>query len=290
MPKLQLNVILSDYLGRVLLLSEPQVNQLSLPSALLEPGTLPADTLAESVRLRTGIIAMPVRLTGIYADTGGLMLSFRAVQRGGTIVTTDSGEPTAGFFNTSPTPQPMTAANKQQLQDAMRHSGGPPVYAPAAISLGERLFRVLGIGDPQPADHDWEVSVTLVDRDSAGNVMWQHGPDESLLRLPSAAVPAGSLPNVIAGKLVRSVAGSASDPILSGIYLHPHAPIIEFCYRGGAMDGNNNSGLLTAEGDLSAYDTGHIRQAQQALRGVDDLDIAILPEVPASVKGSANDG
>jgi hypothetical protein len=267
-----LTALLFDQFGRVLLSEDTQEKTLVPPSTVLPVGVLPTDALAQAIRETTGIIALPVRLTGLYVGLRGLTLSFRAIQRGGAIRESD-GRPVAAFFDAIPAPEPMGATTRQQLDDALHHTGGPPVSSPAATNLMGRLQRTLG-RSPGPAAKVWEVETSLVLHDGAGRVWWR-APEGEPYRLPSVSVVAGELPDQAAVALAQLL--DTTQPILRSVFLHPNRPVIVFTYA--AQVGPNAPGGVWSLPDAPPDDCllGDATQAAAALAAVEDVSFALLP-------------
>lgn len=283
---IQLTAILSDYHGRVLLLPAPDGRTLALPTAELQPGQLPAETLAASIRTASGIIALPIRLTGLYAHDDGLTFAFRAIQRGGAIPPNETGLPVAAFFDAIPTPKPVSAATGQQMVDAMHHTGGAPICAAAPRSLGYRLRRLLGAPKPPTAADAWNVRANVILRDAAGSLLWQRQPGDQPLRLPGAVVARGALPGTVARDLARSLAETAAEPQLRGIYLHPHMRRLTLSYLSAAQFRLGDPALQSSTSDPPDANPGDVWQVHQALREQEEVDFAILPNVPGAPEAS----
>jgi hypothetical protein len=182
--KMQMMVsgILSDFRGRVFL---RQLDAMTLGPihGPLEIGTPPAVTLDRLFRRQTGLIVMPVRLTGLYFDRGvaggRLTFSFRCTMRGGDLAI-PAGESPAGFFDCPPLPTGLSTRFRRQVDDALHHAGGSPALADEAGGAVARLGRLLGRGTAEELDA-WHVSVRLaVSGDGDNGVEWAViGPDAS---------------------------------------------------------------------------------------------------------------
>jgi hypothetical protein len=169
---------LSEHHGRVLL-RQTGPRTLVPVTEPLDPGVLPADTLARAFRRETGLVVLPVRLTGLYyADRpagGALTLVYRCTRRGGEISAAEATP--CGFFDPTPPPAGLSPRHARHLADAVGHAGGPPI-----MTREPRDWRRLGrrLGD-QEADHatDWEVGV----------VTWAGGSRRSIERLATGEAP-----------------------------------------------------------------------------------------------------
>ncbi len=275
------NAILIDHFGRVLLSHDPQTNTIVMPSAPLPVGVLPTDTLAQSIRDATGLITLPIRLTGVYANANGLTLAFRTIQRGGAIREED-GRPVAGFFEVIPTPEPILPAHRQQLEDALHHTGGPPIFAPEATTLTGRLTRAWNRTSPPIAEPAWTVRATVIIQGKEG-VAWRKQSNEPDYSLPSAAVATGQLPDAVAAQLTSGLAGRDVTPRLTGLYLHADQPMLEFAFAvpadAAAAPPTTAAGAVQLEpgAEPDACRPGHVMQVADARANADDVIIRLLP-------------
>lgn len=193
---------LSDQIGHVLL--QQTGEQVLTPiSSSLEIGVSPHKTLANAFQQATGLYVMPVRLVGLYLTGGNdLTLTFRCTLRGGELQPA-TGQPPAGFFAPSPSPRGLSATHRRQLEDALRHAGGPAL----AVELGGSLWG--GLRRPksnQAADApDWAVTARLVVNGGHGQVGWTRGGAAEPWRLPAAVVGPGEAPWATAEGLRHSL-------------------------------------------------------------------------------------
>lgn len=179
--KIMISGILSDFRGRVFL-RQLDAKTLGPIHGPLEIGTPPAVTLDRLFRQQTGLIVMPVRLTGLYFDRGvaggQLTFSFRCTMRGGDLAI-PAGESPAGFFDCPPLPAGLSASFRRQVDDALHHAGGPPALADETGGVGARIGRLLGRGAAGDLGA-WHVAA----REAAGGsdgVEWAVvGPDTAL--------------------------------------------------------------------------------------------------------------
>lgn len=273
-----LTALLFDQFGRVLLTEDPATGTLVPPAAPLPPGAPPLDALAAALRDQTGLIALPVRLSGLYARPDGLTLAFRAIQRGGAIRRVDDaedGRPVAGFFDAIPAPEPLGPAARQQLDDALHHTGGPPVAAPAAAGLLGRLQRALAPGSTAGAG-PWTAAATLVVTDGEGRVAWWG--DETAYRLPETAIAVGELPGAAAARLARLV-GLGSEPVLRTVLVAAEQPVVYFVYALTAAATPGDTQARPGE-EPAACDAGHVAQVAAMPPAGDpapDVVVAVLP-------------
>lgn len=269
-----LTALLFDQFGRVLLTEDSTTGTLVPPSLVLTAGRPPVEALAQAIRDATGVIALPVRLCGLYAAPDGLTLAFRAIQRGGAI-RQDDGRPAAGFFDAIPAPEPIGPAAGQQLDDALHHTGGPPVAAPVATSVLGRLQRALSPGSA-PAAGPWTAAVTLIVSDGEGRVgWWEDGP---AFGLPETDVAVGELPGAAAAGLARSL-GLPGEPVLRGVFVAADRPAIRFAYGLAAGSVADAHWAMPGDPPATAWAAHAAQVATLAATGdpTADVVVAVLP-------------
>lgn len=196
--------ILSDFRGRVLL-QQADPTTLRPPHSALEPGSLPADALAQLMREQTGLIVWPVRLTGVYYRDDSLTFSWRCTMRGGDLPA-PAGQPTAGFFDSAPLPAGLSSPWRQRVDEAVHHAGGPPVLRAEADGAAW-LRRLLGRAPTAPAN-SWEVEVVVWAEVEPGRGVWRRGAAGEGLGLPRATT-VGEAPWTTAARLLRTVVPGA---------------------------------------------------------------------------------
>lgn len=194
--------IVSDFRGR-LLLQRPTADSLRPPTGPLEAGRLPTDAVAQLVRAQTGLIVWPVRLTGLYYRAGALTFCWRCTMRGGDLPPPE-GQPPAGFFDSAPLPAGLPAAWRRRVDEALHHTGGPPILR-AEADPAARLVRLLGRA---PAVTPWVITVAVWAEVEPGRGLWQRGAADERLRLPRATTP-DEAPWVTAARLLHTLAPGA---------------------------------------------------------------------------------
>ncbi len=162
--QLIINGFLTDYQSRIFL-QKTTNDSLAPVGHIVEAGILPTQTLARVFREETGVIVMPIRLTGIYhsgRDGGRVTFCYRCTMRGG-VLQVPEGYPPAGFFDFSPLPRGLSPGYRQQVDEALHHAGGPPSMTGEASDAGAWFGRMVGRAKPAADSVAWDVSVKLVE-------------------------------------------------------------------------------------------------------------------------------
>ena len=166
--------ILTDHKGRVFLQQSGETT-LAPVHRPLEPGNLPTHTLDHAFREETGLIVLPVRLTGLYYDgsraDGELNLCFRCTMRGGDLKAPAGGQP-AGFFDWPLLSGGLSPKYSRMVDDAIHHAGGPPNLVETGSGLSAKLGRLFGRQPMESDAESWTVSVRLTDGASGDMVEW----------------------------------------------------------------------------------------------------------------------
>ena len=219
---------LSDHMGRVLLqrVSERSLEPVTCP---WEVGQEPAGALADAFRAATGLYVLPVRLVGVsYAAGDAVTLSYRCTLRGGELAT-PAGQPPAGFFDAPPPPRGLSRDQARQLDDALRHQGGPATLATVGGGPGRHWPRARPAPPPDDAPGEWTAEARLLLAGAAGQVAWTQPGAAGPWRLPAAPV-AGQAPWEAAARLrealglggaplsLRRIAGDAARARLSFVF------------------------------------------------------------------------
>lgn len=234
--RLATNGILVNQFNQILLIQRNDTRTFAEPGGGLEQGELPTDNIAREVREETGIIAHPVRLVSLnywaLPPHGFLAFTFRCLQRGGELQTS-AESPRVGFYATRSLPRPMLPVNRQRIERALNHAGGPvewwTIPYPLFIRLGRFfLFNVIyrwydwrrkrqGLALYQTPP-DWEIVVRVVLQNEFGAVLWQQGNDGWCL--PGGLVPPKTAPWDTAVTLTQQQTGyTPTLQDVSGIYV-----------------------------------------------------------------------
>ena len=264
---------LTDYKSRVLL-QQPEPGRLLPVTVSLAPGVLPTETLVAAFRAATGLVVWPVRLVGLYFVTRGgseLTLSYRCTLRGGELQP-PPGQPPAGYFDTHPLPRGLSDAQRHQLDDALRHAGGPAIAARPAGGLLDNLRRPKGsqaTGAP-----DWVVTARLIATGGHGQVAWMRGAAAEPWRLPAAVIGPGEAPWETAERLRQTL---RLDP--SG-----HRPVPRLITL--AADGPALTIVFVTDLDKPPFPRGlgeevNFAAPNEVNEGFDAADVALAAEVLA---------
>lgn len=194
--------ILSDHMGKIFLQQDSPTSLVPVHRPLMA-GMTPAAALDMAFREETGLIVMPVRVTGVFFDgstpEGELTFCYRCTMRGGNLVVPD-GAHAAGFFDYAPFPSGLSPKYRQQVDGALHHPGGPPSLENVAGGLGTRLGRLFGRGKPAVEGQQWSVGIRLVSEPAEGTLEWAMVGAE--VASASIAAVAGEPPWITAGHLL----------------------------------------------------------------------------------------
>ncbi|HRQ41205.1 MAG TPA: NUDIX domain-containing protein [Chloroflexota bacterium] len=228
--------ILVNQFNQLLLIQRNDTRTFAEPGGGLEKGELPTDNIAREVREETGIIALPVRLVSLnywaLPPHGFLAFTFRCLQRGGELQTS-AESPRVGFYATHPLPRPMLPVNRQRIDHALKHDGGPvqwwTVPYPLFMRLG-RFFLFNGIyrwydwrrkaqGLPlYQTPPNWEIDTRVVLQNESGAVLWHQA--NGAYCLPGGIVPPQTAPWDTAVTLTHQQTGLTPQlQDVSGIYV-----------------------------------------------------------------------
>ncbi len=245
-------LVFNEY-GDTLLVRRDDTRTLAPPGGAVEIGELPPLAVEREVYEETGLKVTAVRLVGLhYLPTRPhdyLFLSFRAIQRGGTIQPS-AETPRAGFFKSYPLPEPMLALHREQIESGISHPGGSPAWGTHEVSrslrLGNELLNRLIYPlldwrrrvNAQPAyipAPSWQVVATTLVRNERGEILWRRSQGEYSWQLPMAVARPLEPPWSAAARALRE---SGLDLCqlsgLSGIYLARSDPSMTFTFLAGA--------------------------------------------------------
>lgn len=271
--------------GQVLLIRRNDTRTFAPPGGGLEAGELPPENAAREVREETGIIAMPVRLVGLYywrpRDMGFLAFYFRCLRRGGDLQPSPES-PQVGFFPTTPLPKPMLRVHQQRIQEALTHPGGRPIWDEQHLSHTTRLsyafmrFLVYPFLDwqrrrqgrpmyvPPPV---WETAVTTLITNPEGHALWQR--EGETWRLPGGPGVESSPPWQTAVHLTQTQLQQAVTLTnLTGVYPAQARPHMSFAFtatlENGRLPTNTNLAYFPVGEEPATALPAHKRQAADA--------------------------
>ncbi|MBP9501599.1 MAG: hypothetical protein KBF17_05495 [Candidatus Promineofilum sp.] len=218
--QLIINGFLTDYQSRIFL--QKTANESLAPvGRSVEPGILPTQTLARAFREETGLIVMPIRLTGIYhsgRDGGRLTFCYRCTMRGG-VLQVPEGYPPAGFFDFSPLPRGLSPGYRQQVDEALHHAGGSPSMKHEASDPGVWLGRLVKRAKPVTDSMAWNVAVQLVDAVDSDAVEMTLVDQDAEPAVDAVAVKPGEAPWDTAARLLDASRASRNKPLVRLVHV-----------------------------------------------------------------------
>ena len=303
------NGIVIDQFGNVLLIQRDDTRTLAPPGGGLEMGELPTDNVAREVREETGLIVMPVRLTGLYfwpmrSDEGALVFTFRCIMRGGTIQTS-AESPTVGFFKTNPLPRSILGMHRERVEHAWRHAGGPPHWQQQELSLPVKLgrFLIFNVLYPwrnwrrprrnEPAyvpPPSWQIGASTLIGNDQGQVLWVKRTDKEVWNLPGGSGNSLESPWETAVRETREETGlivTLTD--LTGVYVRSNTAHMVLTFTAEVESGKLTTGPEAAE---FAYFTpgqeptnalpGHVQRVADAVSRAEETVFRLYEKRPAT--------
>lgn len=224
--------VLTDYEGRVLLKQSGKYSLIPVHRPL-EPGVLPATTLDRAFREDTGLIIMPVRLTGVYYDAGmpggKLAFCFRCIMRGGDLRIPPEGSP-AGFFDCPPLPESLARNYRRQVDTALHHGGGAPEMEQSG-DTGLRLGRLLGRREDATPSIDWEVTIGIESSETDKDAEWAVGEPDRLSSSMTLSSDPGQPPWITAARYLEAHdSGMATGARLLRVELTADRPALRMVF------------------------------------------------------------
>jgi 8-oxo-dGTP diphosphatase len=266
MMKISTNGIVIDQYGHVLLIQRDDTRTMAPPGGGLEKGELPTDNAAREIREETGLIALPVRLTGLYfwqwsATMPMLAFTFRCIQRGGELQTSPESLQ-VGFFKVKPLPRSLINIHRERVLEAWRHSGGPPIWKRQKLPFWGQLMlklvrglvypwknlrrRLKGDSPFVPAPV-WHVAAFAVVRNEQGQVLWVKQPEAGLWQLPGGHCGANEAPWETAVRHTRQQTGlTVRLEDLGGVYVTENEAQMVLVFTAVVSAGQLKAGTETA--------------------------------------------
>ena len=261
------NGIVIDQFGQVLLIQRDDTRMLAPPGGGLEVGELPTENVAREVREETGLIVMPVRLTGLYfwpmqPDEGALVFTFRCIMRGGTIQTS-AESPRVGFFKTNPLPRSLLRMHRERVEHAWRHPGGPPHWQQQTLSVPVKIgrFLIFNVLYPwrnwrrrqrkEPAyvpSPSWQTGAFTVIGNDEGQVLWVKRRDKEVWNLPGGGGNSLEPPWETAIRETREETGlTVRLTDLTGVYVRSNTAQMMLSFTAEVESGKLTTGPEVAE-------------------------------------------
>jgi 8-oxo-dGTP diphosphatase len=272
MMKISTNGIVINEYGHVLLIQRDDTRTLAPPGGGLEEGELPTENAAREIREETGLIALPVRLTGLYmwqwsADTPLLAFTFRCIQRGGELQPSPES-PQVGFFKVNPLPRSLVNIHRERVLEAWHHHGGPPIWKRQHLSIWGRLGKAVVKGIVYPWKNwrrrlkgeapfvpapPWRVEAFALIHNEQEQVLWYK--DDGLWRLPGGSGSFNEAPWDTAVRYAHQTTGliiKLDD--LTGVYVYQNKAHMALTFTATVVEGDLNPGSKTA--DLTYFTPG----------------------------------
>ena len=250
--KLFADGIVTNEFNQALFILHSDTRTWAQPGGAVEQGELPTHAVEREVEQETGLKVRAVRLVGMYyrkreADDM-LIFTFRCIQSGGELQTSKESS-RAGFMDVAPPPTPMLDIQKERLERALAHDGGPPYWGlqelPGSVRLLRNVvYRVRHVARAlrrQPADQpppDWRVAANVILRNEDGAVLWIRRNDYDVWNLPGGGRENRESPWETAVRKAREETGlDVTLTHLSGVYTKPEKNEVVFTFLAETQGG-----------------------------------------------------
>lgn len=274
------NGIVVDPYGNVLLIKRNDTRTFAPPGGALDAHELPPDGAAREVREETGLIVLPVRLVALsylpLPPHGHLSFTFRCLQRGGEIATSDES-PSVGFYKTTPLPRRISSFHRERVVEGLTHVGERPLFfqhhlSPfnqvARFALRHVVYRWFDLKrqikrqPPYQPPPQWDVATYLLYANEDGRYLW-HKPNENApWQLPGGRTTELRAPWETAVQFTHQQTGCTLQPHqLSDVYLGPQGNQLSLVFLASARQPatSSNTGWF-APGQEPAHSHPYHRQ------------------------------
>ncbi|MFW6063220.1 MAG: NUDIX hydrolase [Chloroflexota bacterium] len=242
--KLFADGIVTNEFNQALFILHGDTRTWTQPGGAVEQGELPTQTVEREIEEETGLVVRAVRLVGVYyrekEPDDMLIFTFRCIQRGGELQTSEES-PRAGFMDVAPPPTPMLELQRERLERALAHDGGPPYWGLQQLPTGVRLLQDLASRARELVDTvrrrteqeapDWHVAANVILRNEQGAVLWVRRNDHDVWNLPGGGRQNREPPWQTALRETREETGlEVTLTHLSGVYTKPPQDEVVFTF------------------------------------------------------------
>lgn len=251
--------------GSVLMIKRDDTRTWTAPGGSLDAGELPTEAVVREVEEETGYKVFPVRLVGLrfvpLKPTGYLSFVFRCLLRGGT-ARTSAESLEVGFVPAYPVQAPMVRVQRQTVERALAHDGGPPVWERYKMRLIDIIGKVVLFDFIYPIRRalkpitgrthvipvEWRIAAATVIRNETGEVLWSRRRDDGRWNLPHGAGEPMEPPWETAVRETHEETGlSVELTDLTGVYLRPEEAEMVFVFAADVTNGTLTKGPESAE-------------------------------------------
>lgn len=223
--------IVVDQFGGVLAIKSDNTQSWRPPSSTLHTNESPIEGTKRAVEEATGLKIYPVRLVAVqYANTNSyssLHFTFRCLLRGGDIKKATHSLDVGYISPDKLAVAQMSSVHRQQIEQALTHHGGAPIWGKIEQSLLSRfrsgIVKHLRRSDRTNEVAAWTISSSALICNKDETVLWEYDLNNQQLSLPGGKL-AGNIEPWF--ELVTVIDTHTNLQItvtdLSGVYLLPN--------------------------------------------------------------------